>query len=367
MERENEMIARILIIGKTGVGKSSFINYFLNLNEENGAKTGVGKPCTQNLEKFKKKIDGLDVEVYDTKGMEVEDYKKIVNEIKEEIVKRNSSDEIKDWFHTIFYCFSLGNRRIEETEIKMLKGLIDNVSQNIHIILTNSDSADDDIIEKFKRQIRDEISSRSKIFPVCSIEMKKRNGTQTQKSGKDEILKEVFILLWNDISNRLAEKYSKDMKKKLIEEIERKYEPYMNKFIIEDNVDILDKIEKDIKNDIEELKNEYQDKIEKELEELINFIKKYSYVVSKGEINIEFNVKTEEKYKIYKIWEKIVSKVPILGILVRGIREFFYKKDELKYEKENAIKNIKELDLEGELKKYIKGLLKEGSLMIESK
>ena len=36
--------AKILLLGKTGTGKSSFINYFIG---KDVAKTGVGKPVTQ--------------------------------------------------------------------------------------------------------------------------------------------------------------------------------------------------------------------------------------------------------------------------------------------------------------------------------
>ena len=42
-------VVRILLLGKTGVGKSSFINYFLG---KDVAAAGAGKPCTQELTKY---------------------------------------------------------------------------------------------------------------------------------------------------------------------------------------------------------------------------------------------------------------------------------------------------------------------------
>lgn len=41
-------VVRILLLGKTGVGKSSFINYFLG---KDVAAAGAGRPCTQELTK----------------------------------------------------------------------------------------------------------------------------------------------------------------------------------------------------------------------------------------------------------------------------------------------------------------------------
>ena len=82
---EYNKCARILVLGKTGSGKSSFINYFTG---QNLAETGTGKPITQKMHKYVLNSDDFKVEIYDSKGIEVEtvsdDIKSYINKIRKE-------------------------------------------------------------------------------------------------------------------------------------------------------------------------------------------------------------------------------------------------------------------------------------------
>lgn len=58
--------AKILLLGKTGAGKSSFINYFLG---KQVAKTGDGKPVTMDyFVPYEVKDGRYPIEIYDTRG-----------------------------------------------------------------------------------------------------------------------------------------------------------------------------------------------------------------------------------------------------------------------------------------------------------
>ena len=66
-----ENCANILLLGKTGVGKSSFINYFIG---QPLAKVGDGRPVTQDYFTPYEIADGeYPIRIFDTKGLEALD------------------------------------------------------------------------------------------------------------------------------------------------------------------------------------------------------------------------------------------------------------------------------------------------------
>ncbi|MGL2550859.1 GTPase [Helicobacter pylori] len=81
----------VLLMGATGVGKSSLINALFG---KEIAKAGVGKPITQHLEKYIDEQKGLIL--WDTKGIEDKDYHGTMQGIKqrmEEVSPSKGHDE----------------------------------------------------------------------------------------------------------------------------------------------------------------------------------------------------------------------------------------------------------------------------------
>ncbi len=289
--------ARILLLGKTGVGKSSFVNYFLG---KDVAVTGIGKPVTQELKEFEIEHNGLYLNVTDSKGLEVENSEKIKEDIINNVVARNGNDNIFEWYHTIFYCISVTNARIENYELEFLKELKGKISQNIHIILTNCDDP-----EKTKAQINGmreklnrELGENTHIYEVCSVEITKRGGRKVMPHGKEEIIKGVFDLLWNDICWKVAEDFTKNIirpqlayflkqKKKEIDElIEKNVSAFKTIKAALNDVDI----EECLEEISEKYNREYEDKIagfgkqlNEKLKEVREFYSAYYDVVLEGQ------------------------------------------------------------------------------------
>lgn len=224
-----ENSAKILLLGKTGVGKSEFINYFL---ARDAAKTGVGKPVTQEITAYELTDGKLPIEIFDTKGVEAKTANTQKEDIISEIKKRNNDKDVFNWFHTIFYCTS-AEKKFENFEADFIKDLKKEISQHIHIILTKCDLVESKKIPDIKNEIKRKLGYEDvEIFEVTSINEELIDGTIVEKKGKESVMGRVFELLWEDISYKLSLDYAKTLRKKFIE-IADVYLSKVNKFIDE--------------------------------------------------------------------------------------------------------------------------------------
>lgn len=263
---KTENFAKILLIGKTGVGKSSFINYFLGRDV---AKTGIGKPITQEITAYEFNDVGYPIEVFDSKGIEAKTANEQKTDVIAEVKKRNNDDNVFNWFHTIFYCVS-ADKRFEDFEADFIKELRSEISQHIHIILTKCDSVKPDVVGEMHKTIKKKLKDDSiEIFDVVSINKKKINGTIVSQTGKEAIVKQVFNLLLEDIADRISSRYAKELHHGYIDfadETVKQLNALIKKYvklgtlveIIKDETEITDKVD----NSVEKFTGELEKRIE---------------------------------------------------------------------------------------------------------
>lgn len=159
----------VLILGKTGVGKSTLINSIFN---ENLAATGTGKPITEHIHPLRKR--GFPLTIYDTPGMELDganSAENLQNEVNKLVRHGIFSGSVNEAIHCIWYCISTPSHRIEPAEIDFLRKLLKSTvtcSVPVIIVLTQSYSKRDarelaHVIEKERLPIE-------KIVPVLAAD-----------------------------------------------------------------------------------------------------------------------------------------------------------------------------------------------------
>lgn len=133
-EEEKKMhTANLMVVGKTGVGKSTLIN---SVFRENLADTGIGAPVTRHLQRITK--TGIPLAIYDTKGLELDQTvqaeikKEILGEI-DRLVRRNEKDNL---IHMIWFCISSPSKRIEDFEVEWIRSFSEKLP--VIVVLTQS-------------------------------------------------------------------------------------------------------------------------------------------------------------------------------------------------------------------------------------
>lgn len=331
------MRKEVLIIGKSGVGKSSFINYLFDGEEL--CETGTGKPVTS--EGVFRKEYMKDYYLYDTWGLEANksrEWTEMLGNCLNNIKKENIDLPIKGYFDAIFYCLSAKSARLEDAE----KEIIDLLWREKHfpiIVLTKSDIASEDEKNALKEQLK-MIDKDVRFVEVGSIEEETFAG-KVESFGKESVEK----LIYMNYINKLVNFVPAYLIEKTLQELEEQKKHIIKN--IEDGKYDTDKYNIELKKVVDEI-------IPKKLnEELGKILELY------GLNNL--NIKTEEyssasigraaAYTIIVILDFITT--PLLPLtLISGIVDYFTLKKRLKSHAEESFTKI-EQDLK-QLENHIK-------------
>lgn len=157
----------VMILGKTGVGKSTLIN---NMFNQKMAETGIGKPVTKKIRKIEK--PNFPLAIYDTPGLELggeNALESLLEEVVGEIDKGIKSGDISKAIHCIWYCISTPSHRFEEAEVKFLQKFLGRTSEYdvpVIVVLTQSYSKRD--AQGLMKEIEKENLPIASIVPVLA-------------------------------------------------------------------------------------------------------------------------------------------------------------------------------------------------------
>ncbi len=149
--KKEKPIMNILLMGATGVGKSSLIN---GLFGKKIAKAGVGKSLTQHLEKYVDEEKGLIL--WDTKGIESKGYGDTMEKLQKEMEDSFKTLDEKEAIDVAYLCVKETSSRVEEREKELLNLTKEWNIPTIAIFTNTQEKAGDAFVKEAQKVINEE-------------------------------------------------------------------------------------------------------------------------------------------------------------------------------------------------------------------
>ena len=272
----------ILLVGPSGVGKSTLISSILDVE----VKAGFGCPQTKDIESFESKNIPF-LRLIDSRGIEKNDHgvKETFDNIKNFIQKQIENKDSDKYIHIIWYCWT--GTRLEGSELDLLKKLREQYKLDtlpIIIVYTNSVFPDD--VEKARQYVKDVIKLDNEFIDVLAKEKKIDDEKIIKAKNLDILIEKSIGLAKSAVNSALIEG--------LIGEVKEKIKGRIDSLTFE----IKNKINIQVKNFIEKIDKEaeimdFKDKIKNII---LNVIYRYFILESQDENIIISDKEVKIKY-----------------------------------------------------------------------
>lgn len=193
------MNCNILLLGQTGVGKSSLLNY---LAGEIIAEAGVSSTAggiTRGIHKYQLTINDQKCLVSDSEGLELSHSDYWLDLIDSELFKDTKQAKISDWYHIVVYCIGSNGGRVQDFELEILDKIME-AGYGVIIAFTKADLATEDELSLLQKAIDEhfEHSPAIQYIPICS-----KKTRYSQLEGRQALCDAIIDSWGESISNRL--------------------------------------------------------------------------------------------------------------------------------------------------------------------
>jgi uncharacterized protein (DUF697 family)/GTP-binding protein EngB required for normal cell division len=196
-QREIERLghANILVVGQTGVGKSTLINAIFR---KPLAAESTGRPVTKVIQRFED--PDVPVTLYDTRGVELGDQKKAVIRDFRSIIEKSHKGPPEDHIHLVWYCIDSGQTRVQTYDDEIIHAL----AEEIPVVLVFTQTIDDERADALEQTVTDaELPIVG--HAVRTLATKRRIGRHTlQPRGLEELTRLTHDLLPEGVRRAFA-------------------------------------------------------------------------------------------------------------------------------------------------------------------
>ena len=215
----------IIVMGKTGSGKSTLINAVL---EEDLAPTGTGQAVTKKNEVYSKKMMipigdnnngqysmiGCQLNMYDTVGLEIDNVitERTLEDIKKHIQNTKSKMETDD-IHLVWFCVNNRSSRFESYELDLIRKLSIEYEIPFVIVLTQCFSDEEgELEEKIRKNLQEvsrhrvlakDYSTRGGIIPAYGVADLLKESINNYKVLKINIIEQKLFALDENRKQRI--------------------------------------------------------------------------------------------------------------------------------------------------------------------